>query len=93
MKAERKGKATYMEKINRHVLPGFAYGDVPDPFKIYRDKDCGKVCRIHRRRGKAAVCNISTAAHDRTYRCVEKRAQGNSVISALKSSMTHRKKR
>ena len=40
IKAERKGKATYMEKINRHVLPGFAYGHVPDPFKIYRGKDC-----------------------------------------------------
>ena len=34
MKAERKGKVSYTEKINTHVLPGwcvhstFAYGDV-----------------------------------------------------------------
>ena len=35
MKAARKGKASYTEKINT-----FAYGDVPEPLKIYRDKDC-----------------------------------------------------
>ena len=46
MKAERKGKAPYTEKINRHVPSGwcvhstFAYGDVPDPLKMYRGKDC-----------------------------------------------------
>ena len=43
---ERKGKASYTEKINTHVLSGwcaqstFAYGDVPNPLKMYRDKDC-----------------------------------------------------
>ena len=46
MKAGRKGKALYTEKINTHVLSGwcihstFAYGDVPNPLKMYRGKDC-----------------------------------------------------
>ena len=61
MKTDRKGKASYTEKINTHVLSGwcvhstFAFGDAPDPLKMYQGKDCGKVCRIHRRRGKADV--------------------------------------
>ena len=43
---ERKGKAPYTEKINTHVPSGwcvhstFAYGDVSDPLKMYRGKDC-----------------------------------------------------
>ena len=46
MKAERKGKTSYMEKINRHVPSGwcvhitFAYGDLPNPLKMYQGKDC-----------------------------------------------------
>ena len=46
MKAERKDKASYTEKLNTHVPSGwcvhskFAYGDVPDPTKLYRGKDC-----------------------------------------------------
>ena len=46
IKTERKGKARYIEKINTHVLSGwcvdstFAYGDVPDPLKMYRGEDC-----------------------------------------------------
>ena len=46
MKAERKGKVLYTEKINTHVPSGwcvhstFAYGDVPDPLKMYRGKEC-----------------------------------------------------
>ena len=46
VKTERKGKGPYTEKINTHVPLGwyvhstFAYGDVSDPFKIYRGKDC-----------------------------------------------------
>ena len=46
MKTERKGKAPYTEKINTHVPSrscvhsAFAYGDVPDPSKMYRGKDC-----------------------------------------------------
>ena len=46
MKTERKGKASYTEKINTHVPSGwclhstFAYGDVPDPLKMYRGEDC-----------------------------------------------------
>ena len=45
MKADRKGKAPYTEKTNTHVPSGqcvhstFAYGDVPHPLKMYRDKD------------------------------------------------------
>ena len=45
MKAERKGKAPYTEKINTHVPSGwcahstFAYGDVPHPLKTYWSKD------------------------------------------------------
>ena len=46
MKTERKGKASYREKINTHVSSGcclhstFAYGDVLDRLKMYRGKDC-----------------------------------------------------
>ena len=46
MKAGRKGKAPYTEKINTHVPSGwcvhstFAYGDVPNPLKMYRGKEC-----------------------------------------------------
>ena len=46
MKTERKGKASYTEKINRHVPSVWcghstsAYGDVHDPLKIYRCKNC-----------------------------------------------------
>ena len=46
MKTERKGKAPHTEKINTHVPSRwrvhstFAYGDVPDPLKMYRGKDC-----------------------------------------------------
>ena len=46
MKAGKKGKVPYTEKISTHVQSGrcihstFAYGDVPDPLKMYQDKDC-----------------------------------------------------
>ena len=46
MMTERKGKAPYTEKINTHVPSGwsvhstFNYGEVPDPSKMYRGKDC-----------------------------------------------------
>ena len=46
MKAERKGKVSYTEKINTHVPSGwcvqsnFAYGDAPNPLKMYRGKEC-----------------------------------------------------
>ena len=46
MKVGRKGKASCTEKINRHVPSEwcvhstFAYGDVPNPLKIYQGKDC-----------------------------------------------------
>ena len=45
MKTERKGKASYTEKISKHIPSGwcvhitFAYGGVPDPLKMYRGKD------------------------------------------------------
>ena len=44
--AERKGKAPYTEKINTNVPSGwcvhstFDYGDMSDPLKMYRAKDC-----------------------------------------------------
>ena len=46
MKTERKVKASYTEKTNTHVPSGwcvhstFACGDVLDPLKMYRGKDC-----------------------------------------------------
>ena len=46
MKAGRKGKASYTEKINTHVPSvwcvhsTFAYGELPNPLKMYRGKDC-----------------------------------------------------
>ena len=46
IKTEKKGKVSYTEKINTHVPSGwcvhstFAYGDVPDPLKMYQGKDC-----------------------------------------------------
>ena len=46
LKTERKGKTSYTEKINTHVPSGwcvhskFAYGEVPDPLKLYHGKDC-----------------------------------------------------
>ena len=41
-----RSKAPYTEKMNTHVPSGwwvrstFAYGDVPDPLKVYWGKDC-----------------------------------------------------
>ena len=46
MKTRRKGRALYTEKINTHVPSRlcvhstFAYGDIPNPLKMYRGKDC-----------------------------------------------------
>ena len=46
MKTERKGKASYTENINTHVPSGwcvhstFVFGDVSDPLKMYRGKEC-----------------------------------------------------
>ena len=48
MKAGTKGKASYTKKINTHVLSGwcvhstFAYGDVPNPLKMYQGKECAE---------------------------------------------------
>ena len=45
MKAGRKSKVPYMEKISKHIPSGwcahstFAYGDVPEPLKMYQGKD------------------------------------------------------
>ena len=36
-------------------------------YKCVEARTVSKVGRIHRGRGKAAVCNISTAAYDRAY--------------------------
>ena len=42
MKAGRKGKALHTERISIGwcVHSTFAYGDVPNPLKMYRGKDC-----------------------------------------------------
>ena len=46
MKSERKGNTPYTEKINTHIQSRCcvhstsAYGDVPDPLKMYRGKGC-----------------------------------------------------
>ena len=46
MKAGKNGKAPYTDKINTHVPSGwcvhntFAHGDVPNPLKMCRSKDC-----------------------------------------------------
>ena len=50
VKTDGKGKVLYTEKINTHVPSGwcihstFAYGDFPDPLKMYRGKDCVEKC-------------------------------------------------
>lgn len=39
----------YTKKMNKHILPGlriyskFFYGDVRDPLKVYRGKDCSQL--------------------------------------------------
>ena len=46
MKAERKGKTSFTEKVNTHIPSGwcvyskFAYRELPDPLKLYRGEDC-----------------------------------------------------
>ena len=91
MKAERKSKAPYTEKISKHVPSGwcvhrtFTYGDVPDSLKMYRGKDC--VEKFVEYIEKVVICNISTAAYDRAYRCVEKRTRGSKKVSHLPQSV------
>ena len=56
MNTERKGKVSYTEKINTHVLSGwsvhstFAYEDVSDPLKMYCGKDCVEKLRTVKKR-------------------------------------------
>ena len=79
MKAERRGKAPYIEKIKKHVPSGwyihstFSYGDVPDSLKIY----CGKerVEKLMGNREDEVRRLYATAAHDRAYSCVKKRTR------------------
>ena len=46
LKNKRKGTESYTKKVNRHVPSGwcvhskFVYGDIQDPLKAYRGKDC-----------------------------------------------------
>ena len=46
MKTEKNGKTPCTENLNTYLLSGwsvhfmFAYGDVPDPFKMYHGEDC-----------------------------------------------------
>ena len=74
MKAGRKRKAPYTENINTHVPSGwcvhstFAYGDVPNPLKMYRGKDCvEKFVEYIEEEVKRLYEKISMAAHDKAY--------------------------
>ena len=87
MKTERKGKASYREKINTHVPSGwcvhssFASGDVPDPLKMYRGKDCvekfveyikEEVKRLHEtfpRQPMAKLTDVLKREHEAAEKC------------------------
>ena len=99
MKAGRKSKAPYMEKISKHIPSGwcahstFAYGDVPDPLKMYQGKDRvekfvesieEEVRRLYATFSQKPMTELTDALNTRRQK---------SVTSALKSLMTHRIKR
>ena len=101
MKAGRKGKTSYTEKINTHVPSGwcvhstFAYGDVPNPLKMYRGKDCvekfveyieEEVKRLYTLFPQQATTGLTDILKENT-------RQQKSVTFASKSSMTQRIKR
>ena len=87
MKPERKGNASYMEKINTHVPSGwcvhsnFAYGDVPDPLKMYRGKDCmekfaeyiekevGQLCEAFPWQSMTKLTNVLKREHEAAEKC------------------------
>ena len=96
-----KSKAQYTEKINTHVLPGwcvhstFAYGDVANPLKMYRGKDCEekfveyieqKVKRLYTLFPQQAMTGLTDILKENT-------RQQKSVTFASKNSMTQRIKR
>ena len=95
MKTGRKGKASYTEKINTHgpsewcVHSTFAYGDVPNPLKMYRSKDCvekfvayteEEVKRLYATFPQQPMTELTNLL---------KREHEDSVTSASKSSMTN----
>ena len=103
MKTERKGKAPYTEKINTHVPSGwcvhstFAYGDVPDPLKMYRGKDCvekfveyieEEVKRLYATFPQQPMIELTDVLKKK-----KNTRQQKSITSASKSSITHRIKR
>ena len=101
IKVERKGKAPCTEKISKHVLSGwcfhstFAYGDVPDPLKMYRGKDCvekfveyieKEVKWLYEKFSQKPMIEFTDVLKENT-------GQQKSVTSASKSLRTHRIKR
>ena len=103
MKAERKGKAPDTGKINTHRPSGscvhntFDYGDVPDPLKIYRGKDCvekfvehieEEVKRLYATFPQQPMIELTDVLKKK-----KNTRQQKSITSASKSSITHRIKR
>ena len=101
MKTERKGKASYTEKINTHVPSGwcvhstFAYGDVSDPLTMYQGKGCVEKFMEYIEEEVKRMYRTFPQQPTRELTAVLKRERKyqKSVTSASKSSMTHRTKR
>ena len=97
MKAGRKGKAPYTEKINTHVRSeccvhsNFAYEDVPNPLEMYRGKDCvekfieyiEEVKRLYTTFPQQSMTGLTDMLGENT-------RQQKSVPFTSKSSMTQR---
>ena len=89
VKTERKGMTSYTEKINTHVPPGwcvdttFAYGDIPDPLKMYRGKDCAEKFVKYIEKEKSGCMKHFHATHGKAYQCVEERTRGSRKVSHL----------
>ena len=55
----------YTKKVNQHIPSGFcvyskfAYGEVKDPLKLYRGKDCIQVLRLCEERSEKALPHVS----------------------------------
>ena len=100
MKTERKGKASYTEKINTHVPSGwcvrsaFAYEDVSDPLKMYRGKDCvEKFVEYIEEEVKRLYETFPRQPMTKLTDVLKNTRQQKSVTSALKSLMIRRIKR
>ena len=88
IKARRKGKAPYTEKINTHVPSGwcvhstFAYGDVPNPLKMYWGKDCVEKFVEHIEEEVKRLYATFPQQHLQ-HRCVEERTRGSRKVSHI----------